>query len=227
MRRRLSLILALLLLLGVGIGIYLAVPSIFGSVVAPLPEEYQGIVRDKAGKYKVDSCLVAAIINGESRWAPKAASHAGAQGMMQVIPSTATSVAKRFNIPYDRSRLTDPATNIEIGTALTRYNIDAYGSLRNILVAYNAGGGRVRLPDSQLPRETQGYIGKISRYYELYATLYPTFCTGPSMIGKPITNPATTAQPTPDAPDFVAPPSTEPASDLNIENFWKSLLTEE
>lgn len=224
MRRRFSLVIALVLLLLVGIGIYLAVPAIFGSVVAPLPEEYQSIIRDRARKYNVDSCLIAAVINGESRWAPKARSHAGAQGMMQIIPSTANAIAKRYNLPYSSSHLGDPGANIEIGTALLRYNIDTYGSLRNILVAYNAGGARVKLANSQLPRETQFYITKISRYYELYATLYPDFCTGPSLIGRPVQNPGA-AQPTPDFPDFAAP--AEQTTDLKIENFWKSLLTQE
>jgi soluble lytic murein transglycosylase len=221
MRKRFSIFIAIVLLLGVGIGVYFALPNIFASVVAPLPDEYKGLIQDNARKYNVDSCLIAALINGESRWAPKARSNAGAQGLMQIIPSTANSISRVFNISYSPSKINEAATNIEIGTALTRYNLDHYGSLRNILVAYNAGGGRVRLANNQLPRETQFYITKISRYYELYANLYPDFCTGPSLIGRPIN--ATSTSNTPDLPDFTAPPEA-PSSDLKIENFWKSLL---
>jgi soluble lytic murein transglycosylase-like protein len=217
MRKTLSLFIAFIILIVAAIAVYLAVPMIFGSVVTPLPDEYRRTITDYAKKYKVDSCLIAGVINGESRWNPSATSHAGAQGLMQLMPSTADGIAKREGLPYTRNNRKQPEASIAMGTALLKYNITTYGSLRNALVAYNAGGSRAGRPDNQLPRETQNYIVKISRYYSLYASTYPDFCTGPSLIGKPITNKA-------DTPDFVSPPEEEP-TDLRIENFWKAFLT--
>jgi hypothetical protein len=219
MRKRYSLLFNFLVLILLGIGLYFGLPVIFGSTVAPLPDEYQGVIREKAQKYSIDSCLIAAVIRGESNWNPKAGSRAGAQGLMQIVPGTAAAIAARNAIPYTRNQLLDPTVNIELGTAILRYNVDSYGSLRNVLVAYNAGGGRVSLPDNRLPHETQFYIGKISRYYNLYGSLYPEFCTGPAITGGPA--------PKFNAEDFPEFPQTGSQQDnLDINNFWKFLLTQ-
>jgi soluble lytic murein transglycosylase len=227
MRKRAMLYFNLGIILLLAIGIYLAVPVIFGSVVAPLPEEYKGVITKYAQQYNIDSCFIAAVIRGESNWNPNAGSHAGAQGLMQLIPSTAASMAKREGrTDYTRNKIRDPDINVQLGTAYLRYNVDAYGSLRNVLVAYNAGGGRVRLPDSQLPRETQFYIGKISRYYNLYSSLYPDFCTGPTIQGGPgLAASGGGGSATVDFPDFIPPPNT--GNNVDINTFWKSFLTQQ
>ncbi len=222
MRRFYTGLFAIIIFALLGTGAYFAVPAIFGSVVAPLPEEYQGMILTSAREFSVDSCFIAAVIRGESNWNPGARSGAGATGMMQLIGSTADSMARRLGISVSRSQLKDPAINIRLGTSLLKYNKDNYGgNLRNIVVAYNAGGGRVSTPDKFLPRETQGYIVKISNYYKLYTSIYPDFCTGPPISGGP---PVQTVVPAEDFPDFVSPSSD--TNNLNINSFWKNWLTQ-
>ncbi len=222
MRRRISLLSGLALVFLVLVAVYFTLPGIFGSVVAPLPDEYQASITNYAEQYKVDSCLIAAIIRGESNWNPNASSRAGAQGLMQIIPGTASAVARRFDIDYDRGKIRDPDINIHLGVALLQYNMENYGTLRNILVAYNAGGARVKLPNNLLPRETQYYIVKIDRYYRLYSSLYPNFCTGPSVADGPAVGGAGVSGVT--FPDFTPPENVNGAVD--ITNFWKSFLVQ-
>lgn len=217
MRKKLSILISLLFVLALGVGIYFAVPNIFGSVIVPLPEAYKGLVEKYAKLNGLDPCLVAAVINGESRWQAGAASYVGAQGLMQVMPATKRAVEKKFSLPSGPA--TDPESNIRVGTRLLRYNFDSYGTLRNVLVAYNAGGSRVVRADKDLPRETQFYIVKISRYYELYKAVYPSFCA-PTIAGNPKVAPA------PDLPDFVVPAPIESPDLLDPNNFWKAFLPE-
>ncbi len=223
MKRRIPYIIALVSLIGVALILYFAGPQIFGSVIAPLPDEYSPIVRKYAQEMGVDSCFVAAVIRGESNWNPGAHSGAGAQGMMQLIPGTASAIASRAGIPYSRSQIREPDINIRLGTALIRYNLDHYGSIRNVLVAYNAGGGRVNLPDRSLPRETQVYIVKITQYYSLYTSLYPSFCTGMD-ASKRFTEAGSSGGE--NFPDFVAPSPSPSVVPVDINNFWKFLLTQ-
>ena len=94
----------------------------------------------------VEPALVLAVIRQESAFDPKAVSHAGARGMMQLMPATAKAVAKRNRMPYSRARLTgDPAYNMKLGTAhLAELLRDYGGSHVMTLAAYNAGGHRVK-----------------------------------------------------------------------------------
>lgn len=93
----------------------------------------------------VEPALVLAVTRQESAFDPKAVSHAGARGLMQLMPATAKAVAKRHRVPYSKSRLTrDPAYNMKLGTAhLAELLQDYRGSHILTLAAYNAGGSRV------------------------------------------------------------------------------------
>lgn len=215
-----AFIIASVVLVFLAIGVYFSMPSIFGSVVVPLPEEYKGYLIAASQKYKVDTCLGAATIQIESRWNPKAISGAPAYGLGQIINGTFYSIAKKYGIDASRGPY-DPETNIMVMMAYHRYNIDLYGqSLRNLAVAYNAGGGWVASSDSGLPGETKFYIDKLNRYYNLYSSVYPDFCTGPAIPGGPAVS---TKDLGPAFRDFSAPPTPKP-SYVDLNNFWKSLL---
>ena len=86
-----------------------------------------------------------AISNQESGFDREAVSHAGARGLMQLMPGTARDQARRLSIPYQVNRLVeDPAYNIQIGSAFLHGRIDHYGgSIPLALAAYNAGSGNV------------------------------------------------------------------------------------
>ena len=117
------------------------------------------LVREAAERHRVDPALVRAVIETESNWNPKAYSHKGAGGLMQLIPTT----AQRYGA-YD---VFNPRQNIDAGvrhlkTLLQRYN----GNLDLALAAYNAGEGAVdRAHGIPAYRETQNYVQKVQNAY--------------------------------------------------------------
>ncbi|ODA68607.1 Soluble lytic murein transglycosylase precursor [Methyloligella halotolerans] len=136
---------------------------------------------------KVDVALVHALSRQESEFNAGAKSPVGAQGLMQLMPSTARLVAKQFNVKYSAARLTEPAYNVQLGEAHLGDLISNYdGSYFLALVAYNAGPGRVkqwveafgdpRDPDvdpidwvESIPfTETREYVIKIMESLQLY-----------------------------------------------------------
>jgi soluble lytic murein transglycosylase len=92
-----------------------------------------------------DLASVYGVARQESEFAVAAASGAGAKGLMQILPSTALSTARRAGVGFDASRLlADPAYNAQIGAAfLGQLLEDEGGSQALALAAYNAGAGRV------------------------------------------------------------------------------------
>lgn len=92
-----------------------------------------------------DTASVLAIARQESEFIWRAASGAGAKGLMQILPSTAAYTARRAGVAYDPQRLTaDPAFNLQLGAAyLGQLMDDEGGSFEAAAAAYNAGAGRV------------------------------------------------------------------------------------
>jgi len=89
--------------------------------------------------------LTHALIRQESEFKSKAGSHMGAQGLMQLMPSTARSIARRLGIRYSKRALADPSYNILLGTSFIQNQIDKFdGSYVLALASYNAGASRVR-----------------------------------------------------------------------------------
>lgn len=95
---------------------------------------------------KAPASLVYAIARAESAFAATAVSHARAQGLMQVMPATGQTIARRLGIPFDLKRLrNDPAYNVQLGAAEIAHLVDNYdGNHVLAFVGYNAGPGRVR-----------------------------------------------------------------------------------
>ena len=111
---------------------------------------------EKAG---VDPRFIHAVIKQESRYNPKAVSHVGAQGLMQMMPAT----AKRFGLkdPFD------PAANVEAGTKYLKFLLKRFnGDVSLALAGYNAGEGSVDKYKGVPPYgETQNYVKKIQATY--------------------------------------------------------------
>ena len=95
---------------------------------------------------ELEHALVLAIIRQESQFYVEATSHAGARGLMQLMPRTAQSVARRLRLGYARENLTrNPNYNIRLGSAYLSGLIRAYdGAYVLAIAAYNAGPGNVR-----------------------------------------------------------------------------------
>ncbi len=104
----------------------------------------------------LDPALTHAIIAQESQFRASVRSHAGAVGLMQILPSTGQAVAGELGLPWDARRLTDPAFNLQIGQAYLASLLQDYDqALLLAAAAYNAGPGRVEawVRDFGDPRE--------------------------------------------------------------------------
>jgi len=108
----------------------------------------------------LDMAWVYGLIRQESRFVKAARSHVGASGLMQLMPATASFVAKRVGIDgFTPDQVNDVNTNILLGTNyLNMVLSDLDGSLPMATAAYNAGPGRPRAWRSTLPGNVEGAI---------------------------------------------------------------------
>jgi len=124
-----------------------------------LPEvvrtRYSEEIREIAARHGVDADLVEAVIRVESAFNPRAVSNKGAQGLMQLMPRTASALGVR--------NVFDPYQNIEGGVRHLRYLLDRYpGNVPLALAAYNAGEKAVDQYRGIPPYgETTQYVQKI------------------------------------------------------------------
>lgn len=104
----------------------------------PVPRAVNGVSHD------VEPPLVLAIIRQESAYRSDAISHAGARGLMQLMPSTAKVVARNLDLPFSETRLSeDPQYNLILGQAYMSRMLERFdGSYVLSLAAYNAGPTR-------------------------------------------------------------------------------------
>lgn len=115
---------------------------------------YGSIIYREAMKNNLAPELVAAMVHTESDFRAGLVSHKSAQGLMQIVPSTARilGIANPF----------DPQQNIAAGTRYYRRLLNRFGDERLALAAYNAGEGNVERFGGVPPfAETQGYIEKV------------------------------------------------------------------
>jgi soluble lytic murein transglycosylase-like protein len=112
---------------------------------------YRGLVEQYASQHGVDPDLVSAVIEVESGGNPRAVSHKGAAGLMQIMPETARELGLRNAF--------DPEANIASGTQYLRQLLDRYGSPEVALWAYNAGPKAVDL--GHMPAETRQYVPRV------------------------------------------------------------------
>ena len=130
--------------------------------------ELDRIIFEVGEKQGVDPRFIHAVIWQESKYKLKARSHAGAQGLMQLIPAT----AKRFGCDDPH----DPVENITAGTKYLSWLLKRFsGNVELALAGYNAGEGAVDKYDGIPPyNETQNYVKIISkRYGKTYHPVLP------------------------------------------------------
>ena len=147
------------------------------------PVPWSQVVASGAKRQSLPPSLIYAVMRAESALAPDAHSGAGARGLMQLLPTTARSMAQSAGISApSRSRLFDPETNIRLGSAYLRKLADEYQHPLLALAAYNAGprplarwdaSGRLPIePDrwiETLPYyETREYVPRVLTFQVLY-----------------------------------------------------------
>lgn len=120
-------------------------------------ETYAAMFREAAERHSLSPALVEAVARVESGFDPRALSHKGARGLMQVIPAT----GRRFGVRADK--LFEPEHNIAAGTAYLAWLSKRYrGKLDFVIAAYNAGEGAVDDHGGIPPyRETRDYVRKV------------------------------------------------------------------
>jgi len=147
------------------------------------PLSFSKDVQRQASNYQLDPGHVYAVIRQESAFNKDARSHAGAMGLMQLMPKTGLSTARKYDIPLASTRnLFEPDKNISIGSAYLKQVMEQYdNSIVLASAAYNAGPHRVRrwLPDSEsrsaaswialIPfTETRKYVQRVLAYAAIY-----------------------------------------------------------
>jgi soluble lytic murein transglycosylase len=150
------------------------------------PVDYWPLLQKYAKERNLDPFLVAALVAQESNFDPVVVSHANAYGLMQVLPSTGRSYARKLGVkPFSAKRLTEVDVNVRIGTQIFADTIRKFGGVHFALAAYNAGDSRVRawqrdkpglaqdefIDDIPFP-ETQNYVKRILGTAEDYRALY-------------------------------------------------------
>jgi soluble lytic murein transglycosylase len=142
-RRRVALLVGGLILLGVAALVLLPLGERAVREVT-LPLQHEDIIRQQAKAKHLDPALIAAVIFAESKFRPRTSS-AGAEGLMQITPETASFIAHRSGgTGFRTSDLSDAQINIQYGTYYLRYLLERYGgNVALALAAYNAGEGNV------------------------------------------------------------------------------------
>lgn len=143
------------------------------TVVVPAPIEFlnqssknksadpavRSLVEETAKQHAVDPLLVYSVIEAESNYNPFAVSHKGAEGLMQLIPST----ARRFGV----GNSFNSRENVSGGVRYLRYLLDLFKDDRLAVAAYNAGEKAVIRYGGVPPyRETQNYVRQVSTKYD-------------------------------------------------------------
>ncbi len=120
------------------------------------------LIYEASQKYGVDPGLIKAVIKAESNFNPLAESHAGARGLMQLMPATARSLGVSDSF--------DPAQNVMAGTRFLKDMLQRYnGNVDAALAAYNWGPGNVDKRPDHLPRETRDYLVRVKQLYAAYS----------------------------------------------------------
>ena len=113
--------------------------NMFNYPIIPIPDEING-------KQMPSQELLLAIIRQESEFDARANSHVGAQGLMQIMPSTAKLVARNLQTTYSKSLLkSDPSYNVKLGTYYFNSLLEDYDGVFPFAIgAYNAGPNRIK-----------------------------------------------------------------------------------
>ncbi len=186
------------------------------AVIFPLA--YWDLIKKYSAANGLDPFLMAALIQQESSFVADIRSYANAYGLMQLLPISGREEARRLKITYSSRMLTQPESNIRLGTTKFANELRAFdGQVHLVLAGYNAGVGAVRrwlnerpgiekeefIDDIPYP-QTQGYVKKLLAMAEDYRNLY-----GSGVITAELDK--TPAAPSSKPAELATPPKLPPA----------------
>jgi soluble lytic murein transglycosylase len=152
-----------------------------------LPLSDASIIRKQAAEKQLDPALIAAVIYAETKFDPRP-SAAGAEGLMQILPSTAYYLAHLSGgVSFSASDLSQASVNVAYGSYYLRYLLDHYnGNQMLALAAYNGGLGNVDkwvahaqqqgrpLSVAEIPfAQTREYVRRVLGAERAYRATYP------------------------------------------------------
>jgi soluble lytic murein transglycosylase len=175
----------------------IAVTALFVGVVASmlhqasrelaLPLSDASIIREQAAEKQLDPALIAAVIYAETKFDPRPSS-AGAEGLMQILPSTAYYLAHLSGgISFTASDLAEPSVNVAYGSYYLRYLLNHYdGNEMLAVAAYNGGltnvdeweehaqsaGHELTIAEIPFP-QTREYVQRVLNAQRAYRATYP------------------------------------------------------
>ena len=166
--------------------IIISIVMIFSYILIFFPLKYKEEVLLASNEYNLEPCLVASIINAESRFDKNATSHAGAMGLMQLLPSTAKEIAIKLGLnDFVAEDLFKPEINIKFGCFYFSELYTRFRDLNTTICAYNAGPNKVQAwlkdkaysstgksLDSTPYSETNKYLNKILNSINIYRNYF-------------------------------------------------------
>jgi soluble lytic murein transglycosylase len=150
------------------------------------PLDYWPLITKYSKLNDLDPYLIAALMAQESTFTPEIRSDANAYGLLQIVPATGRMLARQLGIRrFTTSMLTQPETNVRMGTKYFKDMVDQFGGAHYALAGYNAGPHRVTAWLKEAPgleqdefidnipfTETQAYVKRILGTAEDYRRLY-------------------------------------------------------
>jgi soluble lytic murein transglycosylase len=164
------------------------------------PRPHHDIVSKNAQKNDVAEALVYGVMREESQFDAQVVSHAGAYGLMQLMPSTARHYGKKGGIPSGERDLKRPVNNIAIGTLVLKSFSQPFANDPLLCIpAYNAGPGRPKRWKREHPsldfdvwvelipfRETRRYMHRVLAARAAYGYLYDTTVPAEEWLTLPL-----------------------------------------
>ncbi len=179
---RMRTLVATALLVGVVVMTFI---SPFWKLVYPI--YYYPVIQHEANLSRVNPLLVAAFVRVESHFREDDVSHAGAIGLMQLMPGTASWAAQKMDMSkYSRADLASPSVNVRLGSWYVAYLLQMFhGNLPEAIAAYNAGPNRVQrwlsngtwsgeeMTINDIPvRETRHFVARVLYTFETFSRFY-------------------------------------------------------
>jgi soluble lytic murein transglycosylase len=179
---------AVILLIAVSFGIAFGVDALWRLIERGMhPDDFREIVDKYAAEYNVPAYVIFAVIDTESDFEPGAVSSAGAQGLMQMMPSTFEWLTSSDHLDENLSPndIFEPEVSIRYGTYYLRYLFEKFYNWDTVFAAYNGGEGNVakwlkdrRYSDTNgnltdIPfKETREYVKKVNKAMDYYKNTY-------------------------------------------------------